>query len=90
MRDDRSEDGPGPTAYIALVLARQSAVLVALRRWPVLHSLIPAPQSLVADRVATYWIRVQAIPHVVCDLCYDAVLLDTTAQKGASNALSTR
>jgi hypothetical protein len=54
-------------------------VLAWLRRAPVLGTLLPAPQVLHWGVVATYRVRLRAIPESSCGsgVCFEAVLLDS-------------
>jgi hypothetical protein len=53
--------------------------LAWLRRVPVLGTLLPAPQVLHWGVVATYRVRLRAIPESSCGsvVCFEAVLLDS-------------
>jgi hypothetical protein len=55
-----------------------SPLRTLLRRIPLLARFAPAPQALQWQVVATYRVRVQAIPASICGtgVCVQAVLLD--------------
>ena len=75
---------PSPTPWRAaidplpVVHGGLDPVLGRLRRLPLLGTLLPAPQVLRWGAVATYRVRLRAIPQSICGtgVCYEAVLLD--------------
>src|SRR5262249_2553509 len=68
-----------PTASAPLPLAWEGPdpLLAAVRRVPLLGGLLPAPQALDWGVVATYRVRLRAIPESICGsgVCFEAVLL---------------
>jgi hypothetical protein len=74
MNREASGGRPG----LPLAWGSADALLVFLRRLPLLGNLLPAPQRLHWGEVATYRVRVQAIPGSSCGsgACFEAVLLD--------------
>jgi hypothetical protein len=63
---------------LVLVPLDPPPAVAVLRRLPLLRGLVPAPQALRWGAVATYRVRLQAIPESICDsdICFEALLLD--------------
>lgn len=69
-----------PTRFALLPLTRGASnpLLALARRVPVLDGLAPAPQVVQWGVVATYRVRLRAMPHGLCGTttCYEALLVD--------------
>ena len=65
---------PNPSAGLALAYGAPNPLWVALRRLPLVRSLVPRPQLLRWGRLATYRVRLHAAPG--CRACALALLID--------------
>jgi hypothetical protein len=63
---------------LPLTVGPSNPLLAFVRRVPVLGGLAPAPQAVHWEVVATYRVRLGAMPHRLCGTtpCYEARLLD--------------
>jgi hypothetical protein len=70
--------GPTDSALLLLTWAGPDPLLAVVRRVPQLGGLLPAPQAVDWGEIATYRVRLQAIPKSSCgtNVCFEAVLLD--------------
>jgi hypothetical protein len=71
-----ADPGAAPTR-MPLTWAGADPLPTFLCRVPLLSRLVPAPQAIQWDVVATYRVRLQALPSALCSTtCYKAVVLD--------------
>jgi hypothetical protein len=71
-------DTGGANAALPLAGASQGGVLALLRRVPLLGGLLPAPQAVRWEEVASYRVALRAMPVGMCAAppCHGALLLD--------------
>jgi hypothetical protein len=71
-------DTGGANEVLPLAWAGLDSRLALVRRVPLLGGLLPAPQSVHWQEVATYRVRLQAVPESRCGtgVCVVVVLLD--------------
>jgi hypothetical protein len=73
MVDDTAADSAVP---LPLLLPEQPAWLSALRRLPLIGTVVPGPRAVLWGAPATYTVRIQAVANVACGGvgCFEAVL----------------
>jgi hypothetical protein len=71
---------PDGVTLLPLTAGPSNPLLAFVRRVPVLGGLAPAPQAVHWGVLATYRVRLGAMPHSLCGTtpCYEARLLDAT------------
>jgi hypothetical protein len=65
-------------APLPLVWASPNPLLGVVRRVPLLGDLLPAPQAVIWEEVATYRVELRAMSDESCGAatCYEALVLD--------------
>jgi hypothetical protein len=73
-------DGAAMTEPLPLSWAGPNPALTVMRGIPLLGSLLPGPQELDWDVVATYRVQLRAVANRRCGAtaCYEALVLDAT------------
>jgi hypothetical protein len=72
------DDSAATVVPLPLVPAGPDPLLAMVRRVPLLGDLLPAPQAVRWEEVATYRVELRAAPNEMCGAatCYEALLLD--------------
>jgi hypothetical protein len=62
-----------------LVHVGPAPLVAVLQQVPLLNNLVPAPQALQRESVATYRVQLRGVPNSICGagVCHEALLLDT-------------